>query len=88
MENPISRRQTKARTVKSKVKSMLIIFSDIKGIVDKEFALVGQTVNSKYYCGILRPLRENARRLHPELWRQNNQDNAPSHTSFFTGEFF
>jgi hypothetical protein len=36
----------------------------------------------------LRRLRENARRLRPELWQQKNwllhQDNAPSHTSFFT----
>jgi hypothetical protein len=31
----------KARQVKSKVKSMLIIFFDIKGIVHKEFVLTG-----------------------------------------------
>jgi hypothetical protein len=35
---------------------------------------------------------ENVRRLRPELWRQNNwllhHDNASSHTSFFTREFF
>jgi hypothetical protein len=34
------------RQVKSKVKSMLISFFDIKGIVHKEFVLAGQTVNS------------------------------------------
>jgi hypothetical protein len=33
-----------------KARSMLIIFFDIKGIVHKEFILVGQTVNSTYYC--------------------------------------
>jgi hypothetical protein len=33
----------------SEAKSMLIIFFDIKGIVHKEFVLVGQTVNSTYY---------------------------------------
>jgi hypothetical protein len=38
----------KAREVKSKVKSMFIIFLDIKGIVYKEFVLAGQTVNSAY----------------------------------------
>jgi hypothetical protein len=38
----------KARQVKSKVKSMLIIFFDIKGILHKEFFLAGQTVNSAY----------------------------------------
>jgi hypothetical protein len=38
-----------ARQVKSKVKSMLIIFFDIEGIVHKEFPMVVQTVNSAYY---------------------------------------
>jgi hypothetical protein len=37
-------RLRKVRQVKSKVKSMLIIFFDIKGIVHKEFVLIGQTV--------------------------------------------
>jgi hypothetical protein len=39
-----------ARQVKSRVKSMLIIFFDIMVIVHKEFVLAGQTVNSAYYC--------------------------------------
>jgi hypothetical protein len=38
------------RQVNRKVKSMLIIFFDIKGIVDKEIVLAGQAVNSAYYC--------------------------------------
>jgi hypothetical protein len=36
--------------MKSKVKSMLIIFFDIKEIVHNEFALAGQAVSSLYYC--------------------------------------
>jgi hypothetical protein len=72
--------------MKSKIKSMLLISFAIK-----EFALAGQTVNSAYYCDVLRRLGENVRRLRPELWRQKNllllNDNAPSHTSFFTREF-
>jgi hypothetical protein len=71
---------------------MLIIFFDMKEIVHKEFVLAEQTVNSAYYCDILRRLRENVRRLRPELRRQMNlllhHDNAPSHTFFFTREFF
>jgi hypothetical protein len=43
----------KGETGEAKVKSMLIIFFDIKGIVHKEFALAGQTVNSAYYCDSL-----------------------------------
>jgi hypothetical protein len=41
------------RQVKSKVKSMLIIFFDIRGIVHREFVLAGQRANSAYYCDIL-----------------------------------
>jgi hypothetical protein len=70
---------------------MLIIFFDIKGAVRKEFVLAGQTVNSAYYCDILRRLRENSRRLPLELWREKNwlfHHNAPSHTSLFTREYF
>jgi hypothetical protein len=84
-------RPKKARQLKSKVKSTLIIFFDIKGIVHKEFALAGQTVNSAYYCDVLRRLRENIRRLLPEIWRQNSllfhHGNASFHTSFFTRGF-
>jgi hypothetical protein len=58
----------KARQVKNKIKSMLIIFIDIKGIVHKEFILTGQIINPTYCCDVLRLLRENARRLFPELW--------------------
>jgi hypothetical protein len=51
-----------------KVKSMLIIFFDIKGIVHKEFVLAGQRVNPAYCCDILQQLHENMPRLCPELW--------------------
>jgi hypothetical protein len=47
-----SLRPRKARQVKSKVKNMLIIFFNIKGIVYKEFILAGQTGNSAYYCDV------------------------------------
>jgi hypothetical protein len=45
MENLTSLRPKNVRQVKSKVKFMLIIFFDIKGIVHKEFILAGQIVN-------------------------------------------
>jgi hypothetical protein len=98
-ENSMSRAQKvknspkpkKGRQVKSKIKSMLIIFFNIKGIVHKEVVPAVQRVNSVYYCDVLRLLRENVRRLRPELWRQKNwllhHDNAPSHTSVFSREF-
>jgi hypothetical protein len=43
-------RLEKVRQVKSKFKSMLIIFFNIKRIAHEEFVLAGQTVNSAYYC--------------------------------------
>jgi hypothetical protein len=47
----VQSRLKKVREVKSKVKSMIIIFSDIR-IVNKGFVLSGQTVNSAYmFCG-------------------------------------
>jgi hypothetical protein len=57
----------KTRYVKSKVKSMLTIFFDIKGIAHKEFILAGQTVNSASYGNVLQQLYENVRRLHTFL---------------------
>jgi hypothetical protein len=48
-----SPRPKKVRQVKSKVKSMIIIFSDIKGIVHKEFVLAGKNVDSAHYCDVL-----------------------------------
>jgi histone-lysine N-methyltransferase SETMAR len=55
------------RQVKIRVKSLLIIFFDIKRIVHREFFLAGQTVNSAFYCDVLWRLRENVRGLRPEF---------------------
>jgi hypothetical protein len=49
-----AKQQSSQWKMKSKVKSMPIIFSDIKEIVHKEFVLAGRTVNSTYYCEVLR----------------------------------
>jgi hypothetical protein len=57
--------------VKSKVKSMLIVLFDIKGMVHKEFVLAGQTFNSAHYCDVIQRLCENVRTFRPEFWRQN-----------------
>jgi hypothetical protein len=45
----IPRDRKRARQMKSKVKSMLITLFDIKGIIHKEFFLVGQAMNPAYY---------------------------------------
>jgi hypothetical protein len=46
-------RPKRARQMKSKVKNILIILFDIKGIVYKEFVIVFQIVSSSYYCDVL-----------------------------------
>jgi hypothetical protein len=48
-ESPNSPAPKNTRQIKSKIKSILIIFFDIKGIVHKESVLEGQTVNSAYH---------------------------------------
>jgi hypothetical protein len=58
-KSPNSLGTKKVRQMKSNVESMLIIFSDIKGIVRNKFVLAGQTVNSTSYCDVLQRLHEN-----------------------------
>ena len=52
----------------------------------KEFVPPAQTVNGKFYCEVLRRLRENVRRKRSEMWKNGgwllHHDNAPAHTLF------
>jgi hypothetical protein len=83
-------KKKKGETGKKRRACSLFLF-DIKGIVHKVFVLVGQTVNSTYYCDALQWWHENVWRLRPELWWPKNwllyHDTAPSNASFFSGEF-
>jgi len=64
---------------------MLIVFFDIQGTVHKKFVPPDQNVNGKFYCELLKRLREGIRRQSPEKWKKNNwfrrYDIAPAHTS-------
>ena len=74
---------------KSRVKSMLIIFFDSKGIVHMEFVPPGQTVNQTFYLQVLERLRNRVVRVGREIantWFLQH-DNASSHTSFAVREF-
>ncbi|MFP3020906.1 MAG: hypothetical protein ACEY3F_06300 [Wolbachia sp.] len=72
----------KASQVCSNIKSMLIIFFNIRGIVHKEYVPPGQTVNGQFYCEVLRQLRENVWHKRPELWKKKDclahHDNEPA----------
>jgi len=52
--------------------------------VHKEFVPPGQAVNGKFYCEVLRQLRENVRRKRTEMWKNRDwllhHDGAPAHT--------
>jgi hypothetical protein len=90
-KSPNSPRPKKARQVRSNVKSMLIGFFNIQGIAHKEFVPPGQTVNGKFYCEVLKRLREGNRRKRPDKWKKNNwflhHDNAPAHTTLVVRQF-
>jgi hypothetical protein len=55
----------------------LIAFFDIQGIVHKEFILPGQTVNGKFYCEVLKRLREGIWRKPPDKWKKKILVSAP-----------
>ena len=46
--------QKKARISKSKIKAMLIVFFDAKGVVRFEFVPTGQVVRSMFYVDVLK----------------------------------
>ena len=78
-----SPRPKKVQQVKSNIKTMLIAFFDIDGLVHHEFVPTEQTVNKEFYKTVLQRLREPVRKRHPEKWRSGNwilhHDNAPAH---------
>ncbi|KAJ4440735.1 hypothetical protein ANN_08959 [Periplaneta americana] len=71
--------------MRSKIKVMLTVFFDVRGIVHHEYAPEGQTVTKEYYHDVLRRLRDAVRRKRPDMWTANNwhlhHDNAPAHSS-------
>lgn len=90
-KSPSSPRPKKARMSRSAIKTMLIVFFDIKGIVHSEYLPQGSTVNQYVYIDILRRLKESIRRKRPELstpgsWKLHH-DNAPAHTALRVQDF-
>ena len=76
---------------RSKIKVMLVVFFDWKGIVHHEFVPRGQMVNKQLYQEILARLRDAVRRKRPELWENQtwmlNHDNAPADASLLIGSY-
>ncbi|UYV71894.1 hypothetical protein LAZ67_9000961 [Cordylochernes scorpioides] len=88
---PHEPRPKKARQVRSKVKVLLTVFFDCRGVVHQEFFPQGRTVNKEYYLQVMRNLREAIRQKRPDLWKNKNwllhHDNAPAHTSLLVRDF-
>ena len=86
-----SPRPKKAWQVKSSIKTMLIAFFDIDGLVHHEFVPTGQTVNKEFYKTVLQRFHGAMRRHRPKKWRSGNwilhHDNAPAHRAVTTNEF-
>ena len=89
MAHEIFPRPKKARMSRPKVKTMVIVFFDSRGIVHKEFVPPGQKVNQAFYKDILERLRKRVQRVRTDIadnWVLHH-DNAPSHTALAIREF-
>jgi len=74
---------------KFKVKTMLIVFFDIKDIVHHEFVPPGQIVNAKSYVEVLKRLKRRVNRVRQDIaadWKWHH-DNAPTHTAFLVNSY-
>jgi len=80
-----SPRPKKAQMSRSKIKVVVFVFFDWKGIVHCEFVLRGKVVNKQLYQDVLACLRNVVRRKSPELWENQtwllHHDNVPAHAS-------
>ncbi|GFW18654.1 protein GVQW3 [Trichonephila clavipes] len=84
-----SPRPKKARMSKSCIKTMIIVFFDIRGIVHCEFVPQGQTVNSAFYLEVLRKLKRQIVRVTADIKDtvKLHHDNATTHTAFIITNF-
>ncbi|UYV63432.1 hypothetical protein LAZ67_2004058 [Cordylochernes scorpioides] len=84
-----SPRPKKARMSKSRIKTMIIVFFDIRGIVHFEFVPQGQAVNSAFYLEVLSRLKRRIARVRTDIKDpvKLHHDNATSHTAFIITNF-
>ncbi|UYV61595.1 hypothetical protein LAZ67_1005470 [Cordylochernes scorpioides] len=84
-----SPRPKKARMRKSRIKTMIIVFFDIRGIVHCEFVPQGETVNSAFYLEVLRRLKRRIAQVRTDIKDtvKLHHHNATSHTAFIITNF-
>jgi hypothetical protein len=81
----------KPRMTKSKFKTMLICFFDVRGIIHFEFVPEGTTVNQTFYVEVLKRVIDAMRRKRGELWRDCSlilhHGSVPAHSSLQVLQF-
>ncbi len=94
-----SDRPLKALRVHGAQKTMMTVFFDVCGILLVDFLPRGETMDSEYYCRLLKKLKDRIRHQRPGMWKGGvdgrtdhdflfHQDNAGVHTSNETIAFF
>ncbi len=77
---------------KLRVKTMLILFFDSKGVICHKYVPEGQTVNAMFYIQVLDCLCKHIDHVRPEMWRDRKffllHDNAHPHTAAIVQQFF
>ncbi|GBN25324.1 Mariner Mos1 transposase [Araneus ventricosus] len=88
---PGSPESKKARSEKSHIKTMHVVFFDSEGLVNTEFLLEGTTLNASTYVEILKRLLQRIKRVRPQYAKQGDwtllHDNARPHTAFLVQKF-
>jgi hypothetical protein len=80
-----SPRPKKAQRVRSKVKVLLTVFFDYRGIVHHSYAPEGQTISKEFYLEVIRHLCDAVQCKKPNVWVSRNwqlhHDNATAYSS-------
>lgn len=83
-----SLRPRKLHQVQSKVKVMLTVFFNHKGVIDHGYTPDGHTVNKEYYVEVLHRLHDAVQRKQPVSWKWGDwklhHDNATAHMWLFS----
>jgi histone-lysine N-methyltransferase SETMAR len=78
-----SPRPKKLKFQRFRIKTMLIIFFDSRGVVHKEFTPERKTVNTEFYKGLIDRLLKRIQRVRPAAFCSRDffllHDNAPAH---------
>ena len=88
---PTKPKPKKPRQRRSKMKVMLTVVFEYRGVMHSEFLPEGQAANKEYYLRVMKRLKEQIRRKRSDFWKENSwilhHDNALSHKAIIVNEF-